>query len=161
MLEELGFEKVHVCDATHDVGWLALKSAWLAMVRARVEPAEIDVLIWASALAETHVQDSDPGLRTPIEELLGRFHYRASWLQEELQLDHARVTAVAQQGCAGMFSALSTAHALLVSDPSLRNILCVGVDALPEDAPREILYNLRAPYRAEFRIAREARQRRG
>ena len=81
-------------------------------------------------------------LRTPIEELLGRFHYRASWLQEELQLDHARVTAVAQQGCAAMFSALSTAHALLASDPSLRNILCVGVDALPEGAPREILYNL-------------------
>ena len=41
-----------------------------------------------------------------------------------------------------MFSALSMAHALLVSDPSLRNILCVGVDALPEGAPREILYNL-------------------
>ena len=89
-------------------------------------------------------QKQNPGLaaRRPIEELLGQFHYRASWLQEELQLDHARVTAVAQQGCAGMFSALSTAHALLVSDPSLRNILCVGVDALPEGAPREILYNL-------------------
>ena len=59
-LEELGFEKVHVCDAAHDVvgshwnppGWL-----W---PEAGVEPAEIDVLIWASALAETHVKD--PGL---------------------------------------------------------------------------------------------------
>ena len=142
VLEELGFEKVHVCDATHDVGWLALESARRAMAQARVEPAETDVLIWASALGETHVQNPGLAARRPIEELLGQFHYRASWLQEELQLDHARVTAVAQQGCAGMFSALSTAHALLVSDPSLRNILCVGVDALPEGAPREILYNL-------------------
>ena len=112
------------------------------MTQADVEPAEIDVLIWASALSETHVHDPRPAPQTPIEELLGRFHYRASWLQEELHLDNARVTGVAQQGCAGMFSALSTAHALLVSDPSLRNILCVGVDALPEGAPREILYNL-------------------
>jgi 3-oxoacyl-[acyl-carrier-protein] synthase III len=142
VMEELGFEKVHVCDAVHDVGWLALESARRAMARAEVEPAEIDILIMASALSETHVQDSDPVLRTPIEELLGRFHYRASWLQEQLQLDHARVTAVAQQGCAGMFRALSMAQALLVSDPSLRNILCVGLDALPQGAPREILYNL-------------------
>jgi 3-oxoacyl-[acyl-carrier-protein] synthase III len=85
---------------------------------------------------------SGSAARTPIEGLLSRFHYRASWLQEALHLDNARVMGVAQQGCAGMFSALSTAHALLVSDPSLRNILCVGVDALPKAAPREILYNL-------------------
>ena len=30
-LEQLGFEKVHVCDSAHDVGWLALESARLAM----------------------------------------------------------------------------------------------------------------------------------
>jgi 3-oxoacyl-[acyl-carrier-protein] synthase III len=132
VLKELGFEKVHVCDPAHDVAWLALESVRGAMDQAEVEPTEIDVLVWASALSETHVQGSDLAQRTPIEELLSGFNYRASWLQEELHLENARVTGVAQQGCAGMFSALSTAHALLVSDPSLRNILCVGVDALPE-----------------------------
>lgn len=141
-LNQLGFEIVHTCDPRHDVGWLALESARLAMSRSAVESAEIDVLIWASALSETHVQSPEVEARMPIEEMLGRFHYRASWLQEELHLDNARVTGVAQQGCAGMFSALSVGHALLVSEPSLRNILCVGVDALPEGAPREILYNL-------------------
>jgi len=129
VLNELGFEKVHVCDAAHDVNWLASESARRAMTYAEVEPAEIDVLMWASALSERHVQGSDLAQGMPIEELLGRFNYRASWLQEELDLDNARVMGVAQQGCAGMFSALSTAHALLVSDPSLRNVLCVGVDA--------------------------------
>ena len=141
-LEELGFEKVHVCDAAHDINWLALVSARRAMAEAEVEPTEIDVLIWASAFSETHVQEHRPAPLASIEDLLSRFNYRASWLQEELHLDNARVTGVAQQGCAGMFSALATAHALLVSDPSLRNILCVGVDALPEAAPREILYNV-------------------
>jgi 3-oxoacyl-[acyl-carrier-protein] synthase III len=141
-LEQLGFETVHVCDAAHDVGWLALESARWVMTRAEVRPAEIDVLIWASALSETHVKEARCAALTPMEELLSRFNYRASWLQEELHLDNARVTGVAQQGCAGMFSALSTAHALLLSDPSLTNILCVGADALPEAAPREILYNL-------------------
>ena len=141
-LEELGFEMVHVCDGAHDVGWLALESARLAITRAEVKPAEIDVLIWASALSETHVKEARSAPLTPMEKLLSGFNYRASWLQEELHLDNARALGVAQQGCAGMFNALSIAHALLFSDPSLTNILCVGVDALPEAAPREILYNL-------------------
>jgi 3-oxoacyl-[acyl-carrier-protein (ACP)] synthase III-like protein len=141
-LEELGFEMVHVCDGAHDVGWLALESARLAITRAEVKPAEIDVLIWASALSETHVKEARSAPLTPMEKLLSGFNYRASWLQEELHLDNARALGVAQQGCAGMFNALSMAHALLLSDPSLTNILCVGVDALPEAAPREILYNL-------------------
>ena len=55
-LKELGFEKVHVCDLAHDVGWMALESSRRAMHQAEVEPAEIDVLIWASALTEMHVQ---------------------------------------------------------------------------------------------------------
>ena len=98
---------------------------------------------------------SDPRPRPPVEELLCLFNYRASWLQEELHLDNARVTGVAQQGCAGMFSALSMGHALLVSDPSLRNILCVGVDALPEGAPREILYNLISDAGCAVTLSRE------
>ena len=48
-LQELGFERVHVCDAAHDVGWLTLESARLAMTQAEVEPPEIDVVIWAKA----------------------------------------------------------------------------------------------------------------
>lgn len=140
-LKELGFEKVHVCDADHGVEWLAVEAARKAMDHAKVTASEIDVLIWVSAMAETHVRNggADP---STIEGLLSRFCYRASWLQDTLCLDRARVTSVAQQGCAGMFSALSMARALLVSDPSIRNVLCVGVDALPTDAPREILYNL-------------------
>ena len=59
-LKELGFEKVHVCGPEHNAGWLALESARLAMTQAEVEPAEIDVLIWASALSETHVQERWP-----------------------------------------------------------------------------------------------------
>ena len=157
-LKELGFEKVHVCDLAHDVGWMALESSQRAMHQAEVEPAEIDVLIWASALTEMHVQNPDPAPRMPIEDLLGRFRYRASWLQEALHLDNARVTGVAQQGCAGMFSALSTGHALLASDRSLNNILCVGVDALPEGAHREILYNLISDAGCAVVLSRESLQ---
>jgi len=141
-LEELGFERVHVVDAEHGVEWLAVESAQRALANGRLEPGDIDVLIWVSALAETHVRPRASAGDSAIDELLGRFHYRASWLQEELHLDRARVTAIAQQGCAGMFSALSMAHSLLVADGSVRNVLCVGVDALPNGAPREILYNL-------------------
>ena len=33
-LKELGFEKVHVCDPEHNVGWLTSESARLAMTQA-------------------------------------------------------------------------------------------------------------------------------
>ncbi|HVE16928.1 MAG TPA: 3-oxoacyl-[acyl-carrier-protein] synthase III C-terminal domain-containing protein, partial [Chthoniobacterales bacterium] len=140
-LAELGFEKLHVCDKAHDPEWLALEAASQAIAKAGLEPGEVDILIWASALSDTHIRLSD---KSPdaTGNLLGLFNYRASWLQEELRLDAARVMGIAQQGCAGMFSALSTGQAFLRADPSIRNVVCVGVDALPEGSPREILYNL-------------------
>jgi hypothetical protein len=49
-------------------------------------------------------------------------------------------------------------HALLVSDPSLRNILCVGVDALPEGAPWEIFYNLISDAGCAVILSRESLQ---
>ena len=157
-LEGLGFEKVHICDREHGVEWMAREAARRAMLSAGVQPGDIDLLIWVSALAETHIREPEGEPLSPIEELLGRFHYRASWLQDELSLDGARVTSIAQQGCAGMFSALSMAHAALASDASVRNVLCVGVDALPEGAPREILYNLISDAGCAVVLSRESLQ---
>lgn len=99
---------------------------------------EVDVLLWVSALAESHEHPST--VRT--DAVLSRFCYRGSWLQERLGLEHATVSGIAQQGCAGMFSAMRQARALLGAEPQTSNVLCVGADALPAGADREILYNL-------------------
>jgi 3-oxoacyl-[acyl-carrier-protein] synthase-3 len=141
-LEALGFEKIHVATGQYDAGWLALEAAQKALTTARLTPDEIDLVIWASALPDNHVRPQAIKPTSEMDQLLSRFNYNASWLQETLGLDRARVTGIAQQGCAGMFSALASAQAFLTADPRLRNVLCVGVDVLPPHAPREILYNL-------------------
>src|SRR5207247_1226209 len=51
-LASLGFSHVHLADAEHDAGWLALTAARDALRDAQLEPGAIDVLIWASALPE-------------------------------------------------------------------------------------------------------------
>lgn len=142
-LASLGFSCAHVADAEHDTGWLALTAARAALADAQLEPEAIDVLIWASALPENHVRPFATTAGTPpIDALLGRFNYGASWLQDALGLDRASLIGNAQQGCSGMFSALRTARALLTAEPRVQNVLCVGVDVLPPGQPREILYNV-------------------
>lgn len=142
-LASLGFSHAHLADAQHDAGWLAQTAAHAALLDAQLEPGAIDVLIWASALPENHVRPfattADPAL---IDALLAKFNYGASWLQDLLGLDRASIIGNAQQGCSGMFSALRTARALIVAEPRVQHVLCVGVDVLPPDAPREILYNV-------------------
>lgn len=136
VLADLGYEAAHLADPEHDAGWLARSAAVQALADAKIAADEIDAVIWAGALPESHV------LPVPGDPLLARFAYAASWLQEELGLHRASVHGVAQQGCSGMFAALRTARALLAAEPALAHVLCIGVDVLPADAPREILYTL-------------------
>lgn len=84
------------------------------------------------------------------------FCYRASWLQDSLELDSATVTAIAQQGCAGMFSALRQARALLIAEPGVRNALCVGGDCFGAHAHREILYNVVSDAACAIVLSRES-----
>lgn len=156
-LAELGFSHCHVADATHDTGWLAREATLAALKDAQLEPGAIDVIIWASALPENHVRPpvaSAPGVDD--SGLLRRFNYNASWLQNELGLDRASLIGNAQQGCSGLFSALRTARALLVAEPRVRHVLCVGADVLPAGGPREILYNVISDAAAAVIVSREA-----
>jgi 3-oxoacyl-[acyl-carrier-protein] synthase III len=155
-LAGLGFSHAHVADSAHDVSWLAKTAASAALRDAELEPDAVDVVIWASALAENHLVRTSTAARSPMDELLGRFHYRASWLQDELGLTRASLLGNAQQGCGGMFSALRTAHALLLAEPHVRHVLCLGVDVLPPDGPREILYNVISDAAAAVVVSRGA-----
>src|SRR5688500_8538087 len=85
-LPELGFTHAHIADSTHDAGWLAASAVRAALNDAAIEPAAIDVLIWASALPENHVLPTTTAATSTMDALLGRFHYRGSWLQNELGL---------------------------------------------------------------------------
>lgn len=142
-LAGFGFEGAHICDPD-DLQWLALDAARGALNDAGVEPDEIDAVIWASARTENHVLRRTPAENcSPLFELLGGFRYACGWLQDSLHLRNATAMAVAQQGCSTMLSALRVARSLIVAEPDrCRHVLCVGVDALPDGAPREILCNV-------------------
>jgi 3-oxoacyl-[acyl-carrier-protein] synthase-3 len=139
-LASFGFRAVHVADAAHDATWLVAEAARRALDDAGLRPGDIGLLIWTSALAQDHLRAGDSAQQ--IEGVLPLFRYASGWLQDELGLDGAGVVAVAQQGCASMFSALRLARSSLLAEPELRHVLCVGVDVLPPGATREILYNL-------------------
>jgi 3-oxoacyl-[acyl-carrier-protein] synthase-3 len=144
-LAELGFSHVHVADEEHDLRWLAREAAARALADADLPPSQIDLVIWASALADDHVAPRHNESANCLEgqsASLSAFRYPSGWLQDELQLDRAQVLAVAQQGCASLFAALNIARNTLMAEPEKRHVLCVGVDVLPASAPREILYNV-------------------
>lgn len=134
-LAEFGFTGAFIAQ---DPQALALTAAQSALSDAGIPPSEVDGLLYAGALPAAHQRASTQPSGTGLDS----FCYTASWMQEELGLDRATVSGVAQQGCAGMFSALRQARALLIAEPKLQNILCVGADALPPHASREILYNV-------------------
>lgn len=130
-----GFTGAFIAD---DIHALALSAAQKALAAAALAPEHIGALLWAGALPSSHVCASE----APAGNVLDCFCFSASRLQEELRLTHASVCGIAQQGCAGMFAALRHARALLAAEPELDHVLCVGADALPPGAQREILYNV-------------------
>jgi 3-oxoacyl-[acyl-carrier-protein] synthase III len=134
-LTAFGFTGAYLAD---DVPSLAATAARRALANAGLEPGQIGALFCAHALPQAQHQTSS----APDGGILDAFCYSSSWLQEELGLERASVSGIAQQGCAGMFSALRLARALLLAEPPLDHILCVGADALPPGSCREILYNV-------------------
>jgi 3-oxoacyl-[acyl-carrier-protein] synthase-3 len=122
----------------HDLDTLVLDAAREALRGASTQPSEIGALFYTGALTSSHTRAS----AAPSGGELDQFCYRASWLQDALVLDRATVCGVAQQGCAGFFAALRQGRALLVAEPELQNVLCVGADAFGAEANREILYNV-------------------
>lgn len=142
-LAESGFEHAHVATDGEGATELARRVATAALEEAGVAAGDVDALFWVSALPRGHVVPAVGGTACGGEEaVLADFRYSGSWLQEALGLDRAAVTAVTQQGCASMFASLRLARGLLLSEPEVETVLCVGVDVLPPGAHREILYNV-------------------
>ncbi|MBL9154961.1 MAG: hypothetical protein JNK37_20940 [Verrucomicrobiales bacterium] len=148
-LTAFGFDGAWICD---DVSALAVKAAGAVIAEAGLRADDIDALFWAGSLPDGHGRASTHPEADP---LLSQFCYRGSWAQEELGLERAFVCGIAQQGCAGMFAALRQARALLLAEPALNHILCVGADAFPPGAGREVLYNVISDAASAVVVSRE------
>jgi 3-oxoacyl-[acyl-carrier-protein] synthase-3 len=55
-LSAFGFERAHICDRNYPLEDMALDAARTALSDARLEPRDVDVLVWASARPESHVR---------------------------------------------------------------------------------------------------------
>lgn len=156
VLSALGFERAHMCDRRYSAEDMALDAARAALRDAGLQPDHVDLLVWASARPDNHIRAGGAS----GGDVMQGFRYTSAWLQNVVELHNADVMAVAQQGCSTMFSALRVARAVLLAEPKRQHALCVGVDVLPDGAPREILYNVISDAACAVVVSRGCRQTR-
>ena len=131
-LRGFGFDRVHLAEPGEDLGRLAASD----LLREHdVDPLEVDALIVFGGLPP------DPVTVPEGEEPTGLFRYPAGRLQQALGLARATAFGMGQQGCAAVLSALRVARSLLLAGDA-RNVLCVGIDVVPEGMRREVVYNV-------------------
>jgi 3-oxoacyl-[acyl-carrier-protein] synthase-3 len=131
-LQSLGFDRCYVSSVPAET--LALQAATALLEREAVDRDEVDLLVYAGAIASSHEISGNV--------FLSNFNYPAAKLQFELGLMRASVVGISQSGCIGLTNAVKFATDFLRSNEAARRVLCVGADVLPRDAGREILYNI-------------------
>jgi 3-oxoacyl-[acyl-carrier-protein] synthase-3 len=131
-LRRLGFERCYVSNLPAEA--LASQAAKTLLEREAVDREDVDLLIYAGALASSH--------QVSEKQFLGSFNYPAAKMQFELGLLHAGAIGISQSGCLGFTNAVKVAIDFLRANQSRNRVLCVGADVLPAGANREILYNV-------------------
>jgi 3-oxoacyl-[acyl-carrier-protein] synthase-3 len=130
-LRTFGFERAWTADGDGEP--LLLRAAQRLIEKHSVDPASVDVILYAGARPVSHAARDG---------LLGGFSYPAAKLQYDLALVNARTIGISQSGCLGLMTALTVGRAMVTADPSIGRVLCVSVDTLPAGSTREILYNV-------------------
>jgi 3-oxoacyl-[acyl-carrier-protein] synthase III len=138
-LRGLGFELAHIAGDAEDAYAMAHCAAERAIAAAGLAPEQIGYVLHASALASSGYLGNTGSGGASLDDY---FRYPAGRLQYELGLSRATVLGVSQQGCAGLFGAITLARALIGADPRLEHVLCVSSDTLPPGSTREVLYNV-------------------
>ena len=141
-LVQLGFGSIRVAESESAVE-LAIAAVHDLTRRSGFDLDQIDVVLYAGALANSSV------LTTDAAEAWGTmvdpaplFRFPATCLQSALGIPNAAVLGVSQLACSSLQGAIRLARALVLSDPSVRHVLCVAADRFPARAKREIVYNL-------------------
>lgn len=137
-LRSAGFDRHHMAgpDTTaYDLGWNAVQR--LDDDRAR----SADAIIWGSCIPQ-NANVAAPGRFQATRDVKDLMDHPASRLHTDLGLVGSPVFGLTQQGCTNVLGAIRLARALLLSEPSWENILCVSSDRFPEGALYEQAYNL-------------------
>lgn len=141
-LATFGFEYAHVANGETHLD-MALSAARAVMRSAEVEPDEIGLVLYATALTSSATMAGrSNGAVLHLDTVAECFQYPASCLQAELELTRAAVAGVDQQGCASLMSAIRIGRAMLCAEPGLGTVLCVSADVFPASQPRDLVYNV-------------------
>lgn len=97
-------------------------------------PADIDLLIFASAFGGQHRVDY--GTENQLEDY---FKYTGLRLQRSQGLANAQVIGISQLGCISMHTAIDMATKYIGA--GYKNILCVSIDDVPDGASRYVLHS--------------------
>ena len=143
-LETFGFSHARIARDESHVD-MAIRAARAVLDETDTDPSEVDLVLYAGALASSSVAPCAPppdGSVLHLGSVPELFRYPASLLQQALDLTSAVVAGVNQQACASIFSAMQMGRAMLLSDPDVHRVLCVASDRLPDGAPRDLVFNL-------------------
>jgi 3-oxoacyl-[acyl-carrier-protein] synthase-3 len=131
-LQRLGFDRCYVSSVPAEA--LALQACTALLEREAIDPEDVDLLVYSGAIASSH--------HILNQDFLSNFNYPAAKLQFELGLLRAGAIGISQSGCMGFTNAVKFATDFLRANEAANHVLCVGADVLPQDAHREILYNV-------------------
>ena len=142
-LATFGFQYAHLADGETHLD-MAVEAARQVLERSATDPAEIGLLLYATALTGSATMAGPPGADAVLRlaSVAECFQYPAPYLQAELELTRASVAGVDQQGCASLMSALRMGRAMLSAEPELGTVLCVSADVFPAGQPRDLVYNV-------------------
>lgn len=142
-LATFGFQYAHVANGETHLE-MAAAAARDVLERSATDPAEIGLLLYATALTGSATMAGAPGAGAVLRvaSVAESFQYPAPCLQAELELTRASVAGVDQQGCASLMSALRIGRAMLSAEPELGTVLCVSADVFPAGQPRDVVYNV-------------------
>jgi 3-oxoacyl-[acyl-carrier-protein] synthase III len=149
-MREFGFHGAYVSGGPADE--LALTALRSLIDGEAIDPASVDLLIYAGAIPESQrVFSGGP---------LDGFAYPVSRLQYEAGLEMAAALGISQTGCAGLMAAVALATDHLYAHRKANRVICVSADVLPAGAKREIIYNVISDGACAVLVEREARRNR-
>jgi 3-oxoacyl-[acyl-carrier-protein] synthase-3 len=144
MLGDFGFRQAYVAESESALD-LAMGAVGDLLDETGVDPDEIGVVLYASALTSSSTLAADPSsdeAALHLSDVMDLFKYPVSRIQAEFGLTRATTIGVDQQACASLFSAIRIGRDMLFAEPHLHAALCVASDRFPTHAPREMIYNV-------------------
>lgn len=150
LLREFGFENCYTQNNSDDLNKLIIEAGEEILQQSKISPEEIKTLFLYSGLGE--ILTANPKTE---EQTLKLFRYPIAEAKYKLGLLNANTIATSQQGCSGLLSTIVLASQLMESSGQEKT-LCLTGDALPHDAPREIMYNIMSDAGAAILLEKNA-----